>query len=65
MCQVLAPGIQVAKVDANGQLQLSLSLGCVSYTSWQPLHQSDPFPSRGPKRTKGSKAVIAFSVSFP
>ncbi|CAK9006834.1 AarF domain-containing protein kinase 1 [Durusdinium trenchii] len=39
-----AVGIQVAKVDANGQLQLSLSLGCVSYTSWQPLHESDPFP---------------------
>eukprot|EP00435_Cladocopium_sp_Y103_P010888 s1981_g2.t2 len=37
-------GIQVVKVDQQGKLQLSLATGCVAYTSWQPLHESDPFP---------------------
>lgn len=38
-----AVGIQVAKVD-GGELRLSLALGTVSYTSWQALRESDPFP---------------------
>ena len=42
-----AVGIQVAKVNQQGQLQISLTLGCVAYTSWQPLHDSDPFPLGG------------------
>lgn len=39
-----AVGIQLVKVDRQGKLQLSLATGCVAYTSWQPLHESDPFP---------------------
>ena len=41
-------GIQVAKVNQQGQLHMSLALGCVAYTSWQPLHDSDPFPYGSP-----------------
>eukprot|EP00438_Fugacium_kawagutii_P018377 Skav208996 [mRNA] locus=scaffold2686:144365:155089:- [translate_table: standard] len=36
--------IQVVRVDRQGRLQLSMATGCVSYTSWQPLHENDPFP---------------------
>ncbi|CAJ1435134.1 unnamed protein product, partial [Effrenium voratum] len=37
-------GIQVAKVDASGQVLISEAFGCVGYCSWQAIHPSDPFP---------------------
>lgn len=49
----LPGGIQVVRVDRQGRLQLSLATGCVSYTSWQPLHENDPFPCGSPAKING------------
>jgi hypothetical protein len=63
------PGIQLVKVDRQGKLQLSLATGCVAYTSWQPLHESDPFPFRSPDDSddslmKATDAVLNWHCSW-
>ncbi|CAE7239280.1 atpD [Symbiodinium pilosum] len=40
----LVHGIQVATVSRDGSTRLNLAFGHIAYTSWQPIHPTDPFP---------------------
>eukprot|EP00931_Biecheleriopsis_adriatica_P003534 TRINITY_DN105335_c0_g1_i1.p1 TRINITY_DN105335_c0_g1~~TRINITY_DN105335_c0_g1_i1.p1 ORF type:complete len:1024 (+),score=169.26 TRINITY_DN105335_c0_g1_i1:42-3113(+) len=54
-----AIGVQIAKVTGDGRQILSMCRGTPSYTSWENLHTSDPFPLGSPCIARALVAAAA------